>query len=163
MLPGGSIIVRTSVGEAVLLLIIIGVCHFVQIVDHKILGDKNSKAADQGAEDHPEENAGSGFIDRHTVAVLSSAINAVCLFVVPVETIDSTGDDGKNQYQDIVRAVLAVAIKYRVDILHIHIPEIDSINPAGNKIQDQKVNKISVIFYVRLKIPLFRYSTMTPC
>src|SRR5699024_3828074 len=94
--------------------------------------------------------------------VISSAINAVLMFVVPVETIDSRGEDRKNKYQDIVRAVLAVAIKYRVYNLHIHIAEIDSINHTGNKVPDQKGNKISVIFYVHLKIPLFRYFIMTP-
>lgn len=81
-------------------------------------------------------------------------INTVCLLIVPVKQIDAAGDKGKHNNQDIIGTVLAVSIEHRIEILHIHIPEINAVNSAGNKIQKQKRQKIPVVLYIHFFRPL---------
>ena len=109
---GNHLIIISAAVKAVLLLVIIGVCDFVHVVDHKILSDKSAQPAYQASEDHPQKNCRTGFRDRHSVTLVGTVVNAVCLFVIPVKSVNSTGDDREDQDEDIIGAVFSVAVKY---------------------------------------------------
>ena len=114
------------------------------------VGNELADAAGQVAKQRPQKNGRTIFLNHHTVAVVGFAVHAVRLLVTPVNAVNSTGNPGQKQHDNVVWAVFAVTVKDGVQVFHINIPEVDRVESARQKCEQKIEPETAVVFYIHL-------------
>ena len=128
---------------------IIDRAQLVAVFDDDIVGHPGAQAAQQGADDHPQQDGGAVLLKAHAIpgGVFGQPVAQA---VIPIEGVDAAGDQTEQDEAHQAPGVLPVPVAHGVHVLDHRIQKHQAIDAAGDDGQD----------HIEYKVPVLRHRAL---